>query len=174
MFTSIKMINTSRQDVMSGQSVWASLLSVHLGDSLKKKWNKNKIKRNRDTDGKWLREGRNQSDGREGKKNRSFEMFKKGFFFFQQTLCRGARNINQYSRHGCRALNASLSAFAFQAPGFRRNLHSANFIQRALLIVHRCLAWRTMSLSGLKTRWRPCCLRAFQKKGAASHWENAK
>lgn len=54
------------------------------------------------------------------------DVLKRIIFFFRQTLCQDVKNINQYSRRSCRALNASLSSFAFQSPGFRRNPHSAS------------------------------------------------
>lgn len=126
------------------------------------------------TEIEWFRPSRNRfpsvsllhSNERAGKKNCSFETFKKGFFFSFAKLYVKARKI---------LINTVVTAVArwmrlYLLLLFSRRVSDAIFIQRAPLIVHRCLAWRTTSLAELKTRRRPCCLRAFQQKAMGRWW----
>lgn len=125
------------------------------------------------TEIEWFRPSRNRfpsvsllhSNGRAGKKLLLWNV-QKGFFFSFAKLYVKARKI---------LINTVVTAVErwmrlYLLLLFSRRVSDAIFIQRAPLIVHRCLAWRTTSLSELKTRRRPCCLRAFQQKAMGRWW----
>lgn len=126
MYIGVEMITTSLPDVQ----LWVSPCELlYFSSNLETHWKKSGIR----TEIEWFRPSHNRfpsvpllhSNGRAGKELLLWNVQKGIFFFFRQTLCQSAKNINQYSCHGCRVLNASLSSLAFQSPGFRCNLHSA-------------------------------------------------
>lgn len=105
------------------------------------------------------KKGRNHTNARtkKSKKKSTLRDVQKGIiFFFRQTLCQDVKNINQYKLSSAECLAIF---FCFSVAGFS----DAILIQRAPLIVRRRLAWQTLQTSELKTRWRPSCLRAYQK-----------
>lgn len=176
MYIGIEIINRSLPDVHQ----WVSPCELlYFSSKLETYWKKSGIR----TKIEWFRPSRNRfpsvsllhSNGRVEKKNAPLKRSKRDFFSFAKLYVE-ARKI---------LINTVVTAVErwmrlYLLLLFSRRVSDAIFIQRAPLIVHCCLAWRTTSLLELKTRRRPCCLRAFQKKrwggggGFASHRPNAK